>query len=98
MAVAFLRLLPLLLAFLLGAAGHSSSSGVPLAAGNSSTWDEIFLSALSNDSVQAFARNYTSTAHLAGTAEDYQTALYTKAQAPSQKSSSSSSSSSLSLS
>jgi hypothetical protein len=44
-------------------------------------WEELYLAALSADSVRAFAQNYTATAHLAGTEEDYQSALYTQDQA-----------------
>jgi hypothetical protein len=44
------------------------------------TWETMYVDSLSNSSVRAFAQNYTATAHLAGTAEDYQSALYTQAQ------------------
>jgi hypothetical protein len=47
----------------------------------SSAWETLYLDSLSNASVRAFAENYTATAHLAGTQEDYQSALYTQAQA-----------------
>jgi N-acetylated-alpha-linked acidic dipeptidase len=46
----------------------------------SSAWETLYLDSLSNASVRAFAENYTATAHLAGTQEDYQSALYTQAQ------------------
>jgi hypothetical protein len=44
------------------------------------TWETMYVDSLSNSSVRAFAQNYTATAHLAGTEEDYQSALYTQAQ------------------
>merc|ERR1711879_337765 len=44
------------------------------------TWEAMYVDSLSNSSVRAFAHNYTATAHLAGTEEDYQSALYTQAQ------------------
>jgi N-acetylated-alpha-linked acidic dipeptidase len=47
---------------------------------NGADWEELYLASLSADSVRAFAQNYTATAHLAGTEEDYQSALYTQDQ------------------